>query len=356
MRELSYHDFTARTRHKKILEATVHLTYRCNLKCIHCYTDIGFDHGKELSLRSWEKIIDQMHQVGCLWLTFSGGEPFLYNNFLPLYRYAFNKGMRLTVFTNATRITPEAMRILGRCRPFSVEVSIYGASCRVHESITQVPGSFACAMNNLAKLVALRVPVIIKTVGLRQNRQEILKVKSLSEKLLGKGAFKFDSFVLPRLNGDTTACKYRLAPRQIIAIEASDRDMVKQRFGEFLKANGLRRPADFLYQCAGEGVSFFIDPDGRLKFCALSDAHSFDLNRIGLKIALTRGIERLRREKFKTNSKCKACWLRGYCYFCPARAFLETGDKERASGYFCRLAEARKKHYEAVSSRMRIRQ
>jgi radical SAM protein with 4Fe4S-binding SPASM domain len=349
MRELSYHDFTAAGRGQGILEGTVNLTYRCNLRCIHCFTDCSFNHSKELSLGSWKKIIDQLYESGCLWLTISGGEPLLYEDFLPLYLYACKKGMKVTVFTNATLLSSEVIRAFTRHRPFMVEVSLYARSRRVHEAITGVRGSFSSTITHLRALAGRGIPVIVKAVGLRQNRQEVSKLKSFSEKLLGKGRFKFDSFIQPRLNGDTSVCRYRLSPAQIIAIEARHPEMVGQRLKELDAQTVLPRPACFLYQCAARASSFFIEPDGRLKICTLSPERSFDLGTVSFKAAFERGVRNLRRKKFRTDSKCQACALRGYCYFCPARALLETRDAERGSSYFCRLAKARKKQYEAFA-------
>jgi MoaA/NifB/PqqE/SkfB family radical SAM enzyme len=53
----------------------------------------------------WKKILDNIQKEGCLWLTFSGGEPLVRKDFLEIYAYAKNKGFMITLFTNGQRFT-----------------------------------------------------------------------------------------------------------------------------------------------------------------------------------------------------------------------------------------------------------
>ncbi len=350
MRELSYHDFTALSPEREILEASIDLTYRCNLKCVHCFTT-GCSRRRQLSLGSWKRIIDTIHRAGCLWLTLTGGEPLLYKDFLALYRYAVRKGMRVTVFTNATLLTPEVLAVFLRERPFMIEVSLYGVTRRVHESVTRAPGSFEKTIAALRGLAIRRIPATIKTVGLRQNRREVLKIKSFSERLFGKGKFKFDSVIFPRLNGDTGALKYRLSPGQVLDLENADKDMTRQRRREAERFPKPARANKYLYWCASWRSSFSIDPSGVFSFCNLSRVYRYDLNKTGFRKAFFKMTPRIHDEEFSRDTKCRQCSIRVYCYSCPARAYLETGDREEGSGYFCRLARARKGQYEALAAR-----
>ena len=59
-------------------------------------------------------------------------------------------------------------------------------------------------------------------------------------------------------------------------------------------------------------------------------------------------------QKFKKVSKCKECKLRAYCYYCPARAYLETGDEESSVEHYCELAngfEKQKRPIEPIQER-----
>jgi len=53
-------------------EATLELTYGCNLRCVHCYNPTHKAKG-ELSTQDFYQMIDQLSQEGCFVITFTGG-------------------------------------------------------------------------------------------------------------------------------------------------------------------------------------------------------------------------------------------------------------------------------------------
>ncbi len=342
MQEITYQDFTrclgSRLKSPRPLRGQIELTSRCNLNCLHCYCLGREGGGKELTGQQWKNIFDQLQKEGCLWLTLTGGEPFLYPGFSELYLYIRKKGFLVTLFTNGTVISPELIKLFQKQPPALIEISLYGATERVYESVTQVAGSFRKVRENIDRLLEINIPLVLKTVGLKQNKNEILKIKALAEKLLGNKKFKYDSFIFPRLDGDITPCKHRLSAEEIVEIESSDRDMIDQRKKELHLTDNFARPREFLYQCSAWRDSFFIDPCGRLQFCHLSDKYSSDLTQVDFPQAFYKEFPRLLNEKFRSRSKCQSCDLREHCYFCPARAFLETGNEEGPVEYYCQLA------------------
>ncbi len=70
------------------------VTFGCNLNCVHCYTAC-YNKNKyiknELAYSEICGILDQVMEAGCLWLTFTGGEPFFRKDFLDIYSYAKKK-------------------------------------------------------------------------------------------------------------------------------------------------------------------------------------------------------------------------------------------------------------------------
>ena len=87
--KLRYRDFSKGFHNNKKceripLEGAVELTNSCNLACTHCYIREDDTKG-ELSYCQWCRIIDEITEAGCLWLTFTGGEPFRRRDFLDIY-------------------------------------------------------------------------------------------------------------------------------------------------------------------------------------------------------------------------------------------------------------------------------
>ncbi len=103
---------------------TAELTYRCNLRCIHCYCTNSIS--KELTLNEWKRAIDILKSWGTVFITFTGGEPLLREDLLQIMRYASKNGMALRLFTNGTLINEKIADHLKDMNLLEVEVSIQG--------------------------------------------------------------------------------------------------------------------------------------------------------------------------------------------------------------------------------------
>src|SRR5271169_6479398 len=86
--------FKKATRKVFPIKAVFELTYRCNLKCRHCYVAPSAvnERGKELDTKQVFTILDQLAGAGCLNIGFTGGEPFLREDIFEILGYAKNKG------------------------------------------------------------------------------------------------------------------------------------------------------------------------------------------------------------------------------------------------------------------------
>ena len=65
------------------------LTYRCNLRCVHCYcghaTAQSPAQGAELGTDEVLRLLAEAADAGCLQLVLSGGEPLLRRDFAQIY-------------------------------------------------------------------------------------------------------------------------------------------------------------------------------------------------------------------------------------------------------------------------------
>jgi radical SAM protein with 4Fe4S-binding SPASM domain len=325
--------------------AHIELTYRCNLNCIHCYCKGSEDKSRELTTKEWKKNLDTIQKEGCIWLTFTGGDPLTRDDFLELYSYAKSKGFIITLFTNGYGFTGEIINYLAKFLPFSVEITLNGMTKKTYESITQIRDSFPRVIRNIKLLSKSKIKLILKSNCLKQNKDEIGKVKAFTEEFLGKPAgkkyrFKYDLMIYPRLDGDKTPCNYRLSFEELVELKKQDADIWEEyQKGLHSDLPDLKRERSFLYRCGSWMQQFFINPYGQLKFCIFSDKFSIDLKTATFKEGFYRWPSQILNERFKTNSKCRNCALRSVCYHCPARAYLETGDEEVPVPHYCELAK-----------------
>ncbi len=381
MKEQSYDKFTGKLKNaikrRQPINGQIELTYRCNLNCVHCYCKGSEEKGaaskeglaeqaclkphtgdRELTTREWKKILDEIHGEGCLWLCFTGGDPLIRDDFLELYAYAKDKGFIITIFTNGLLLRGKIIDYLEKSPPESIEITLNGITEAVYEGITRVKGSFGQVMRAIEELADKNLPLVLKSNCLKQNKNEIGKIKAFTDELLGKSVsrskagkkwrFKYDPMIYARLNRDITPCNYRLSPEELLRVKRSEPDLLKEyERGLCGKIPVLERDKDFLYHCNAWMNQFFIDPYGRLKFCTFSDKFSVDLRDQTFREGFYKIFPQLLQERFKTDSRCRDCSLRTVCHHCPARAYLETGDEEAPVSYFCELAKVTAKQMEA---------
>src|SRR5579859_6689524 len=91
------------------LKVSIEVTRRCPLECQHCYNNLPMgDHDarrREMSAEEHFRLLDELVEMGCFWLLYTGGEIFARKDFIEIYTYAKKKGFLITLFTNGTLIS-----------------------------------------------------------------------------------------------------------------------------------------------------------------------------------------------------------------------------------------------------------
>jgi molybdenum cofactor biosynthesis enzyme MoaA len=129
----------------------------CNLTCRHCFISCSpANHRHELMSRAEvRRYLDEAASLGVNDTYFTGGEPFLNRELLPILGDALELGPT-TVLTNATLITPEraqALATLGGGSRYSLEVrvSLDGPTSSSNDPI-RGEGSFHATMGGIEAL------------------------------------------------------------------------------------------------------------------------------------------------------------------------------------------------------------
>ncbi len=78
----------------------VHPTRRCNLRCVHCYSDSGPNQSESLPIDILKTAVTDAAAEGFTTLGVSGGEPLLYEPLADLLAHARSAGMITTVTSN----------------------------------------------------------------------------------------------------------------------------------------------------------------------------------------------------------------------------------------------------------------
>jgi len=352
MDDISYAAFTRGIQElnlgkRALVEVSLEVTRRCPLRCRHCYNNLSLgDAGareEELTLDEYRRLLDEIVQAGCLWLVFTGGEPFARRDFLDIYECAKSKGLLITIFTNGTLITPRTADFLAQWPPLAIEVTLYGATRETYERSTQVPGSFDRCMRGIRLLRERNLPLKLKTVPTRINRHEVFEMQRMAEQEFGV-SFKFDPFVNPRIDCSQGPLEVRLSTEEAVALDFSDarrrREYARLLEREWGQAAGNPEPGH-VYSCGGGMNSCAVDPAGLMSICVLSQRDRYNW-RTGSFMEGWNGFLAAARTKKKTRqTKCDTCRIQALCGMCPANGELENGDAESPVEFLCEAGHLR---------------
>ena len=329
------------------LEVSIEVTRRCPLDCLHCYNNLPMGdlqaRRRELSTEEHFKLLDELAQLGCLWLLYTGGEIFARKDFLEIYTYAKKKGFLITLFTNGTLIGERTADYLRQWPPFAIEITLYGRTRKTYEALTGIPDSYERCLRGIALLRDRGLPLKLKTVPTTVNKHEVLAMRQFAEEELHL-EFKFDSLINPRIDCSQSPLAVRLSPEEVVALDLHS-SKVAAEFRKLAEQEAKHPPAlaniETTYSCGGGMNSFAIDPYGHMSICVLSHQETYDIRSGSVEDGWKQFLLRVRTRARKTISKCVSCRLHSLCSMCPANGELENGDPESPVEFLCEVAHLR---------------
>ncbi|MFC1804982.1 radical SAM protein [Candidatus Omnitrophota bacterium] len=300
------------------LRVMFELTYRCNFKCNHCYIPQSYRGKKELATKEVFFILDQLKDIGCFYLGFTGGEPFIRKDFIDILRYAKKKGFQTIIYTNGSLITREISRELKRLGPNKVDITIPGMKKASFEHITQTAGSHRRVFKAINTIRKSKVNLGFKTCILEDNASEIKSIEAFSRSLGAQ--HRLDYLLTRRLDGSKEPYRYRdnginrLLERSRLKEDIFEGCELREK--NYISSNGQ------LFVCGAGSTQAAITPTGELKLCLMIDHPRYDILGSSLKECWAR-LNTFQRSIIKDeNYQCNSCKLQSYCKWCPARSWL----------------------------------
>lgn len=334
-------------------QVSMELTERCNNSCIHCYINLPVDDEeaktKEITFAEMGEIVDEAVKMGCLSWHLTGGEPLLREDFADIYLYLKKKGMRITLFTNATLINSKTAHLFKKYPLRNLEVSIYGLSQKTYEAVTRNPGSFRAFRQGINLLKENHIPFTLKAAVLPQNFHEIEKMRGFAQCLTGrplKVVLKLNLW--SRFDGGSKSDlikTLRLTPEKIIEVLTQDEGRYRKEIERFCQ-KFLAVPQDDHLFCCGAGVNgCHIDAYNNLQLCMLLRHPDcvYSLRQGSFKEAWEKfvpEVREIRANNKKYEEKCQRCFLKSLCEQCPAWSWMEHGVLDEPVQYLCGIAHA----------------
>ncbi len=185
------------------------VTYACNLNCPHCLTDSGPGNSKALGKKGAFRIIEALAAAKVLYLSLSGGEPFLHPDILELLARIADTGMRMDIATNGFHLPARIIKGLRGLPVFQVQVSIDGIGAE-HDRFRGRAGAFENACKTLRRLKDEGLSTSISTTVTGQNVGRLSELIDLAV-AIGCNAFKAIPFI-PAGRGQRNSMELCLDP------------------------------------------------------------------------------------------------------------------------------------------------
>ncbi len=170
-------------------EVSLELTYLCNARCIHCSLECPRTFPSELEFSEWDKLLQEMYQMGTMVVTFTGGEPLLSPDLFPLMKNAHGLDLKMNLCTNGLLLEKKVIETLESCGLNSMTVSLEGPNASIHDYIVQVDGAFEHTMEIIPLLldshINLRIDYTVTAINSRVVVDTIELLHSMGVKRIG---------------------------------------------------------------------------------------------------------------------------------------------------------------------------
>ncbi len=322
-------------KNRKLHVVQIELTSICNWKCIHCY--IPSNKKATISLESLKKLLAKLRVLGVFEITYTGGEIFLLHNIIDIIRYTRELGFRVTLYSNISLLTESIVAGIAKLNVSLVGCTLFSMSEKIHDAITQTPGSLKCVLKSLQLLNKYHIDVEVKAGILQVNKDEGSDIERYCKKM----GFVYTPYydINWKSDGDIEPEKYRVSKKDMIELYRKE----KQKYGEVL----YNRDKDE-YACRDLRHTLSIQSNGEINPCVrffypLGNINTDDIIDIWNNSKILIEFQNI---KWGDLSKCATCDLCCYCKRCPGVAYMENADAYSASVLYCSLADSKSIAYE----------
>jgi radical SAM protein with 4Fe4S-binding SPASM domain len=332
------------------------ITYACNLKCKHCYSNSGKKLQDELTIDQAKYVIDILSNASVPIIAFSGGEPLVHPDIFELTRYAHTQGMYVAIATNGTLISRKKAQEMKKANIDFVQVSLDGATAETHDSFRGINGVFDKTFQGIKNVVNEGFFVNIASTATKYNYQEIPKIIDLCVHLgvnwfmmynfvpTGRGEFISNNDLTPlqreellnelyhklkdgKCNVNVLSTAPQFARVALEHEKKNNKKIIPSHFYNPMLANKLLNLAEFIGGCGCGRFYCAIRPNGNIEPCVffpltIGNIINDDFESLWKNNSI---LKKLRNREY-LKDQCEHCEYKYYCGGCRARAYAYTKD------------------------------
>jgi len=331
-------------------------TQACNMACKHCYQDAGRRDDGELSFDEQKRLVAELARRDVAMIAFSGGEPLMSPTFLPIARYAADRGMHLTVATNGTLLTREKVAEMVAAGIRYAEISLDSTDPARHDAWRGSPGFWDRAVAGIRNVV--RAEGIKCGVAMTVARWNLADLRPMLEWCIKEGVDTFYAFNFIPTGRAREIADQDLSPPEREAMLATLQEYLAggrisimssaPQYGRACMELGdgdgpintghyghgggrmTRVLAKYVGGCGAGRCYMAVQPDGEATPCVFMPIRLGNLRTDSFETVWNHPVMEVLRDRDDRTGHCRICDYKYHCGGCRARSYGYFKDLRRA--------------------------
>jgi MoaA/NifB/PqqE/SkfB family radical SAM enzyme len=282
----------------KPLDVICEITYVCNLECPTCFRWTSKPDEHELTADQWKGVLAKLKAwLGPFNLTFTGGEPFLRQDILDIFRFAADNGILTGVVSNGSLIDKTLARKIVASGLDCLTLSLNSLVPEIHNKTRGTNGAFnevMTALDNMKDRDGMRL--VLSCTIMKDNVEGLPDVIEFA-KARGLYGVNFQPIMpattLPVFNKEGKTVKFSVGSPYRNLLQQEENSGIDQVFERLvaMKERGypilnstqhLKQIAKYLQEPTSPEIlaetckvgirNLNIDPFGNVRLCSIMDA------------------------------------------------------------------------------------
>lgn len=288
----------------------------------------------------FNRVLEDARELNVIHVTLSGGEPFLHKDIIGFLKRCRELDLSVNVLSNLTLLTVDIVAEMRKNPLLSVQTSLYSMDSEIHDSITDLAGSFEKTKNGLLQVSNAGIPVQISCPIMKQNKNGFLDVI-----LWGKEhgiAVAIEPVIFASYDHSGSNLGNRISLEELESVLEKE---MSEGYAAVL-CDSAREKESLVENdpvCSVCRYSLCVSAEGNVFPCAGWQSNVLgNLNYQSLKEVWENSekLHQLRGIKRKEFAKCISCKDRGYCTVCMMSNANENpnGDPFQIDNFHCKAA------------------
>ncbi len=164
------------------MEADLHVTNRCNLRCLHCVYESGELKMPDMTLEVVESLIPSLKGMGVDEIHLTGGEPLLNRQIFAIIALLRRAGFTVRIQSNGMMLNQEKVGKLKEAGLNQILISVDGLR-ESHNQFRKNPRSFDAAINAVKICLQNKLFTRVNTVLYQDNLLDLEDLLNLTKEL-----------------------------------------------------------------------------------------------------------------------------------------------------------------------------